>query len=141
MSRATKTAAPIGGGSGTSCDTRAPARNTGTGGPGTLEAVTSLAVAADEMISNGMKRLISANWSAKPSAGSARQRATVAPISAISATGSWAEVLTVKCAMVTAFWPKSSDLRRLIGMLRLSCGTGAPCRRWYSPIPSATAAR
>ena len=55
----------------------APARNTCTGGPGTLDAVTSLAVAAAAITSNGIKRLISPNLSANPSAGSARHARTV----------------------------------------------------------------
>ena len=66
--------------------------------------VEEQAVAAAEMTSNGMNRLISANWSANPRAGSARQAVTVLLISSIKATGSPSDVLTVKCAIVTAFW-------------------------------------
>ena len=130
----------MGGGNGTICSTSAPAKYTGMGGPGTLEAVTSLAVAAEETISKGMKRLISANSSVTPSAGSARQRATVSCTSSMRASGVISEVSMVKCAMVTAFCPKSLSLRRLIGMFRFNSATGCPNRRWYSPMASATAA-
>ena len=73
------------------------------GGPGTFEAVTSLACAAAVSNSLGMNRLISPSWLVYSIAGSARIRLTVLPRMSINVSTFVSLVGKLNRAMVTAF--------------------------------------
>ncbi len=123
-------AAPIVATNGYIRSTRAPASQTGTGTPGTFDAVTSLACAAAATISDGMRRESSPSSLVNSTAGSLRAVFTNAAMSVINLLESSVLTGISNRAIVTAFSIESPALRVLMGMFTLSVSTGAPFLSW-----------